>query len=90
MKLAYAFSVPILGLVALLLVTWRENVYLNIAVGMAVAFAYYVALVMGVTAGGKRRPATPWWAHGCQTWGFAALTLAGLYTKLWPRSWRGK
>ena len=89
MKLAYAFSVPVLGLVALLLVTWRENVYLNIAAGMAVAFAYYVALVMGVTAGekGVLPPLVGAWLPNV---GFAALALAGLYTKLRPKSWRGK
>ena len=89
MKLAYAFSVPILGLVALLLVTWRENVYLNIAAGMAVAFAYYVALVMGVTAGekGVLPPLVGAWLPNV---GFAVLTLAGLYAKLWPKTWRGR
>ena len=73
----------ILGLMALLLVRLRENVYVNIAAGMGIAFAYYVALVLGVTAGEKGiiPPAAGAWLANVL---FAGLALAGLYWRIRP------
>ena len=52
-KLAYAFSIPVMALVALAVVTLRDNIYLNVALSMFLAFAYYGAYVVGASAGEK-------------------------------------
>ena len=53
MKLAYAFSIPVMALIAMALVTWRDNIYLNVALSMVLAFAYYGGFVVGASAGEK-------------------------------------
>ena len=53
MKLAYAFSIVVMGLVALALVSICDSVYLNIALGLVVSFAYYALFMVGVSAGQK-------------------------------------
>jgi lipopolysaccharide export system permease protein len=53
MKLAYACSLVVMALVAMALVTIRDNVYLNIALSMVVTFAFYGTFVVGVSAAQK-------------------------------------
>lgn len=53
MKWAYAFSILAMGLLALALVTFSENVYLNVALALVVTFLYYVVFMIGVTMGQK-------------------------------------
>ena len=52
-KLSYAFSVLVMALLALALVTWSENMYANIGLALLFVFTQYGIHVMGVTAGEK-------------------------------------
>ena len=52
-KLSYAFSIVVMALVALALVTWSENMYANIGLALLLIFTQYGIHVMGVTAGEK-------------------------------------
>ncbi|MCG8531879.1 MAG: LptF/LptG family permease [Desulfovibrionales bacterium] len=40
-KLAYAAAVVIMGLVAVMLLTWGDSLYVNISVGLVLTFAFY-------------------------------------------------
>lgn len=40
-KIAYAAAVVIMGLVALMLLTWRDSLYINVSVGLILTFAFY-------------------------------------------------
>jgi lipopolysaccharide export system permease protein len=51
MKWAYAFSLLVMTFIALALATMIESVYVNIAVGLAVVFVYYVLFVLGASLG---------------------------------------
>ncbi len=53
MKWAYAFSILAMGLLALAMVSFTENVYLNVALALVLTFAYYVVFMVGVTMGQK-------------------------------------
>lgn len=53
MKLAYAFSIPVMALLALAIVSWSDNIYVNVALSMFLAFTYYGAFVVGASAGEK-------------------------------------
>ncbi|GKT29979.1 Permease LptG/LptF-related like protein, partial [Aduncisulcus paluster] len=50
-KWAYAFSLLTMALVSLALVTITENIYLNIGLGLAIIFTYYVLFMVGASAG---------------------------------------
>lgn len=52
-KIAYAFSLLVMGLIALALVSVWENVYINIVLGMVLTFAYYGVTIVFVSAGEK-------------------------------------
>ncbi len=52
-KVAYAFSLLVMGLIALALVSLWENIYLNIVLGMLLSFAYYGVTIVFVSAGEK-------------------------------------
>ncbi|MBG0789998.1 MAG: LptF/LptG family permease [Desulfovibrionaceae bacterium] len=52
-KLSYAFSIVIMALIALALVTWSENLYANVGLALVLIFTQYGIHVMGVTAGEK-------------------------------------
>ncbi|SMP80352.1 lipopolysaccharide export system permease protein [Desulfonatronum zhilinae] len=51
MKWSYAFSLLMMALIALALYTIFDSVYLNIALGLAIVFVYYVLFVLGVSLG---------------------------------------
>lgn len=51
MKWAYAFSLLTMTFIALALFTLVDSVYLNIALGLAIVFVYYVLFVLGVSLG---------------------------------------
>ena len=53
MKWSYAFSLLMMALIALALYTIFDSVYLNIALGLAIVFVYYVLFVLGVSLGEK-------------------------------------
>ncbi|WP_461209606.1 LptF/LptG family permease [Desulfocurvus sp. DL9XJH121] len=78
MKLAYAFSILAMGLVALALVSLSENVYLNIGLALVVTFVYYVIYMIGATMGQKGM-LPPWlgaWLANMVFCGLALLRLA--------------
>ena len=52
-KLSYAFSIVIMALMALCLITLSENLYANIGLSLVFIFAQYGIHVMGGTAGEK-------------------------------------
>ncbi|MGE4422842.1 MAG: LptF/LptG family permease [Pseudodesulfovibrio sp.] len=52
-KLAYAFSMAVMALLALMLVTFSENVYANIGLSLILIFIQYGVHVVGETAGEK-------------------------------------
>jgi lipopolysaccharide export system permease protein len=52
-KLAYAFSMVVMALLALALVTFSENVYANIGLSLILIFIQYGVHVVGETAGEK-------------------------------------
>lgn len=52
-KWAYAFSIATMSLVALMLVTFSENVYANIGLSLVLIFVQYGLHVVGATAGEK-------------------------------------
>jgi lipopolysaccharide export system permease protein len=52
-KLAYAFSMVVMALLALMLVTFSENVYANIGLSLILIFIQYGMHVVGETAGEK-------------------------------------
>ncbi|OIQ48946.1 putative permease YjgP/YjgQ family protein [Pseudodesulfovibrio hydrargyri] len=52
-KLSYAFSIVIMALLALALVTFSENVYANIGLSLILIFLQYGVHVVGATAGEK-------------------------------------
>ena len=52
-KLSYAFSMVIMALLALTLVTFSENVYANIGLSLILIFIQYGTHVVGTTAGEK-------------------------------------
>jgi lipopolysaccharide export system permease protein len=53
MKLSYAFSILVMGLLALALSALYDNVYLNIALALLLTFAFYGLTVVFVSAGQK-------------------------------------
>lgn len=52
-KLSYAFSIVVMALMALALVTFSENVYANIGLSLILIFVQYGMHVVGATAGEK-------------------------------------
>lgn len=53
MKLAYAGSVVVMGLIALMLATWKDNLYICLGVGLLLTFGYYALFTLGGTMGEK-------------------------------------
>ena len=52
-RLAYAASVLVMSLIAVSLMLWRDNVYLNTGVSLIVVFIFYSLFTVGITAGQK-------------------------------------
>lgn len=53
MKISYAFSLAVMGLIALTLVSMFDNLYLNIIIGLVLTFAYYGLTMVFVSMGQK-------------------------------------
>lgn len=51
MKLSYAASMAVMALVAVALVTWRDNVYLSAGVALVFTFLFYSMFTVGGTVG---------------------------------------
>ncbi len=52
-KVAYAGAMLLMGLIAMALMLWRDNVYINVAVSLVVVFAFYTIYTVGLSAGQK-------------------------------------
>lgn len=52
-RISYAFSIAVMALMALALVTWSENLYLNVGLALLLVFLQYGTHVVGITAGQK-------------------------------------
>ncbi|MEF2229539.1 MAG: LptF/LptG family permease [Pseudodesulfovibrio sp.] len=52
-KLSYAFSIAVMAMLALCLITYSENVYANIGLSLVLIFVQYGMHVVGATAGEK-------------------------------------
>ena len=72
MKLAYGFSLVVMALLALGIVSASGNIYVNIPIGLTVIFVYYALFVLGGTLG-EKGIVSPWiggWL-GNMVWGGA-------------------
>jgi lipopolysaccharide export system permease protein len=94
-KLSYAFSMVVMALVALALITWSENMYANIGLSLIFIFAQYGIHVMGVSAGeqGVLPPIAAAWIGNGIMGSLALLRLAwatvpGLQPRV--RGWLGQ
>ncbi len=83
MKAAYAFSLLIMGLLALAIVSFRDNIYFNVAASLVATFAYYATFVMGVSMGelGLLSPVVAGWLGNII---FAALAVARVLWYILP------
>jgi len=65
-KIAYAAAVLLMGLIALMLLTWGDSLYINISIGLIITFAFY-ALFTWFGALGERGFVNPvfgaWFAN---------------------------
>jgi len=77
-KWSYAFSIAVMALVALALVTFSENVYANIGMSLILIFVQYGIHVVGATAGekGVLPPILAAWMGNIIMGGLASLRLA--------------
>ena len=57
MKVAYGASLVVMSLIAVALITWQDNMYINIGLGLIITFLFYTALTVGGTLGEKGRVA---------------------------------
>ncbi|MFV0349421.1 MAG: LptF/LptG family permease [Halodesulfovibrio sp.] len=86
MKLAYACSVMVMGLISLMLVTWNDNLYICIGTGLLLTFMYYAFFTVGGTLGEKGIVSPIIGAWGADIL-FGGLALARI---LWSTRSRGK
>ena len=54
-KVAYAASLMVMSLIAVALITWKENIYINIGLGLVATFIFYTLLTIGGTLGESGR-----------------------------------
>lgn len=52
-KLAYAFSMVIVALMALAMITFTENIYIGVALGLVAIFVYNGVYMLGISMGNK-------------------------------------
>ena len=52
-KVAYAASLLVMALIAVSLMFWRDNVYINAGISLVVVFMFYSLFTLGITAGQK-------------------------------------
>lgn len=78
MKLAYAASLVVMSLVAVALITWKENIYINLGVGIVITFLFYTVLTVGGTLGesGRLPPIIAAWSPVAIVGGAALLRIS--------------
>ena len=52
-KIAYAASIIIMGVVALVIVMWKDTLYISVGAGLVFVFLFYVLFTLGGTLGEK-------------------------------------
>ncbi|MFW5791199.1 MAG: LptF/LptG family permease [Desulfohalobiaceae bacterium] len=87
MRWAYAFSIPVMVLVALALTSLIGGIYLKVTAGLAVTFAYYGVFVMGGTLG-ENNVLSPWLGAWLGNLVFCAAALIRLAWIFRPRGAR--
>lgn len=90
-KLSYAFSIVVMALMAMMLITYSENMYANIGISLVLIFAQYGIHVMGATAGekGVLPPIMAAWLGNGIMSGVAALRLTWVAVPGLQRSVKG-
>ncbi len=83
-KVSYAFSLLVMGLIALALVSLWDNIYLNMVLGMVLSFAYYGVTIVCVSAGEKGF-LHPFFAAWAGNFFFMALASGRLIWVILPR-----
>lgn len=53
MQIAYGFSIVVMALLGLAILTWSENIYIGIVAGLAMTFIYYAVFLIGLSTGQK-------------------------------------
>lgn len=77
-KIAYSVAVMIMGLVALMLLTWGDSLYINISVGLILTFSFY-AMYTWFGAMGERGIINPVLGAWLPDILFAAMTLGRVF-----------
>lgn len=86
-KIAYAFSLMVMGIMALAIVTWRDTVYLSVGVGLLCVFLFYVLFTVGGTLG-EKGILSPFWAAWLFPLVIFGLSLLRLIWTLYPNAIR--
>lgn len=87
MKLAYAASLVVMGLLAVAMVTWRDNIYLATGLALVCTFLFYTFFTIGSTLGQKGMISPPVAAWTADVF-VAGLALLRLFFVLRPGSKR--
>ena len=77
MKIAYAASLLVMALIGVALITWKENIYINIGVGLLITFGFYVLITVSGTLGenGRIPPMLAAWLPVALVGGLALLKI---------------
>ncbi len=77
MKIAYAASLLVMGLIAVAIITWRDSIYISITLALVCTFVFYVLFTVGGTFGEKGilSPFVAAWGANIFAGGLAALRL---------------
>lgn len=77
MKIAYAASLLVMGLIAVAIITWRDSIYISITVALVCTFVFYVVFTVGGTLGEKGlvSPFVAAWCANILAGGLAAMRL---------------
>lgn len=77
MKLAYAASLLVMGLIAVAIITWRDSIYLNVVLALLCTFVFYVIFTVSGTLGekGLLSPIVAAWSANIFAGGLACIRL---------------
>lgn len=89
-KVAYGFSLVVMALVGMALVSFEANVFVNVGAGLALTFLYYVVFTLAISAGqkGVAPPVQAAWFANVLFGGLALLRLCGITPGSLIRLWR--
>ncbi len=83
MKLSVAASLMVLALVAVAVITWRDNIYLCMAIGLVITFFLFLMMSLSPTLG-SHGVMSPFWAAWFPNAIFFLLAMARLIWFHWP------